>query len=535
METTESTEESQLRSLDVQPNSDGLGFTSEPFTSDSGPRSALRAAARAAAAAAAASATATTAKAAALATKTPAVYAEPSLLTAPFSNTLFGDPCTRPSLTHRIGHGRLGFEPVYVSCLAQDPCTTHDISSSSGPGHGYGRGTCSDSGSGPGHGYGRGTCSDSGSGPDRGSSPGHGYGQGTNSDSGPGPGRGSGPGHGYGQGTGSDSGSGPARGSGPGHGYGQGTGSDSASGPDHSFGQGTGPDSGPGPVPDSRPSPGCDHDPELSPYALSCCRNPRTDLIPNCVSWSHYGHWDTQKQPPWKFLQVSEPGARGLWKPHKVEGKCKILSETLPRGQCLLYNWEEERATNHLDQVPSMQDGSESFFFRHGHQGLLTMHLQSPMSFSTTQKDSYRPPGKHYQPVRGKREAMLEMLLHHQICKEVRSEQEPTRNHFEVESVTHHDYQKELVQAGPPAPTKPHDYCQEQPETFWIQRAPQLPGVSNIKTLDTPFRKNCSFSTPVPLSLGQPLSYEPETHSPQLGEISSLACQGGGGGRNTPV
>lgn len=101
--------------------------------------------------------------------------------------------------------------------------------------------------------------------------------------------------------------------------------------------------------------------------------------------------------------------------------------------------------------------------------------------------------------------------------------------------MTHHDYQKELVQAGPPAPTKPHDYCQEQPETFWIQRAPQLPGVSNIKTLDTPFRKNCSFSTPVPLSLGQPLSYEPETHSPQLGEISSLACQGGGGGRNTPV
>ncbi|KAK2506226.1 hypothetical protein MC885_011162, partial [Smutsia gigantea] len=175
----------------------------------------------------------------------------------------------------------------------------------------------------------------------------------------------------------------------------------------------------------------------------------------------------------------------------------------------------QSRATNQLDQVPSMQDGSESFFFRHGHQGLLTMHLQSPMSFSTTQKDSYRLPEKHYQPVRGKREAMLEMLLHHQICKEVQSEQEPTRNHSEVESVTHHDYRKELVQAGPPAPTKPHDYCQEQPETFWIQRAPQLPGVSNIKTLDTPFRKNCSFSTPVPLSLGQPLPYEPETHYPK--------------------
>lgn len=99
------------------------------------------------------------------------------------------------------------------------------------------------------------------------------------------------------------------------------------------------------------------------------------------------------------------------------------------------------------------------------------------------------------------------------------------------------------------SPSQPHDYRTEQPETFWIQRAPQLPvcerdqvfggrgrrrgeaalfwleswvcphsgsvlqGVSNIRTLDTPFRKNCSFSTPVPLSLGQPLPYEPEDYS----------------------
>ncbi|KAG8505998.1 Sperm-associated antigen 8, partial [Galemys pyrenaicus] len=232
------------------------------------------------------------------------------------------------------------------------------------------------------------------------------------------------------------------------------------------------------------------------------------------------------------------------------------------------------RATNHLDQVPSMQDGSESYFFRHGHQGLLTLQSQSPMSFSTTHKDSYQFPRNHHQPIRGKREAMLEMLLHHQICKEVQAEQETTRKHVEVESVTHRDYKKELVQTGPPAPTKPHDYRQEQPETFWKQRASQLPvcegdrvmvlgenkekrlffsglvrgsvlilalfqGVSNIKTFDTPFRKNCSFSTPVPLSLGQPLPYEPEDFSYHLGEISSLVCQGGGlgskGGRTTPT
>nr|XP_011746492.1 sperm-associated antigen 8 isoform X1 [Macaca nemestrina] len=482
METNESTEGSRSRSLDIQPSSEGLGPTSEPFpSSDDSPRSALAAAtAAAAAAASAAAATAafTTTKAAALSTKTPAPCSE---FMEPSSDpSLLGEPCAGPSFTHNIAHGSLGFEPGYVSCIAQDPCTTTDHSSNSDlvPG--------------------------SSSGPVLGSS----------SDAGHGSGSGSGPGHGSVPGSGSGSGPGcgsvPVSGSGPGHGSG----------------------SHPGPA--SGPGPGTGPDSELSPSIPPGFRNLGADRVPNYTSGSQHCPWEPQKQPPWEFLQVLEPGTRGLWKPPDIKGKPTIHYETLPRGQCLLYNWEEERATNHLDQVPSMQDGSESFFFRHGHRGLLTMQLKSPMPRSTTQKDSYQPPGNVYWPLRGKREAMLEMLLQHQIRKEVQAEQEPTRKLFEVESVTHHDYRMELVQSGTPAPAKPHDYRQEQPETFWIQRAPQLPGVSNIRTLDTPFRKNCSFSIPVPLSLGQLLPYEPENYPHQLGEISSLPCQrgrlGGGGG-----
>ncbi|KAI4007124.1 sperm associated antigen 8 [Homo sapiens] len=484
METNESTEgsRSRSRSLDIQPSSEGLGPTSEPFpSSDDSPRSALAAAtAAAAAAASAAAATAafTTAKAAALSTKTPAPCSE---FMEPSSDpSLLGEPCAGPGFTHNIAHGSLGFEPVYVSCIAQDTCTTTDHSSNPGPVPGSSSGPVLGSSSGAGHGSG------SGSGPGCGSVPG--------------------------------SGSGPGPGSGPG------------SGPGHGSGSHPGPASGPGP--DTGP------DSELSPCIPPGFRNLVADRVPNYTSWSQHCPWEPQKQPPWEFLQVLEPGARGLWKPPDIKGKLMVCYETLPRGQCLLYNWEEERATNHLDQVPSMQDGSESFFFRHGHRGLLTMQLKSPMPSSTTQKDSYQPPGNVYWPLRGKREAMLEMLLQHQICKEVQAEQEPTRKLFEVESVTHHDYRMELAQAGTPAPTKPHDYRQEQPETFWIQRAPQLPGVSNIRTLDTPFRKNCSFSTPVPLSLGKLLPYEPENYPYQLGEISSLPCPGGrlggGGGRMTP-
>ncbi|XP_069332685.1 sperm-associated antigen 8 isoform X1 [Eulemur rufifrons] len=521
---TESTEGSRWRSVDVEPSSEAQGPTSEPFpSSDGGPRSALATATTAAAAAtsaAEATAATNTAKAGALSTQAPAPYSE---LREPSDLSLIGEPQAGPSFTHKIGHGSLGFEPTHVSCITGDPCTTTDLNSipslipgsssapvpgsSSAPVPGSSSGPVPGSSCGPGHGSVFDSGSGSGSGPGHGSVPG----------SGSGPGRGSVPGSGSGPGNGSvpGSGSGPGRGSVPGSG------------------------SGPGPGPASRPGPGTSPGPERSPCTHSRFGNLTADLIPDYTCWSHHCHWEPQKQPPWEFLQVSEPGARGLWKPSEVKGKPKVFCEMLPRGQCLLHNWEEERATNHLDQVPRMQDGSESYFFRHGHQGLLTMQLQSPMPSSTTQKDSYQPPGNPYRPLRGKREAMLEMLLHHQICKEVQAEQEPTKKLFEVESVTHHDYRRELAHAGPPAPTKPHDYRWEQPETFWIQRAPQLPGVSNIRTLDTPFRKNCSFSTPVPLSLGQPLPYESENYLHQLGEISSLACQGrgqgGGAGRTTPV
>ncbi|XP_005078949.1 sperm-associated antigen 8 [Mesocricetus auratus] len=433
METAESTEES--RSLDAQPSSEGLQSTSEPILSSSGsPRSPRRSGAVTA----------------------PDVLCGSArrpypVLTEHSSDSLLEATCPG---SRQIGHGRFGYQPLYVSYVPRKPCAT-DHSSTPAPTSSY---PCcsSDHSSGP--------CSGSGSGPTSGPAP--------------------------------------------------------------------APEPAPAPAPEPAPAPKpADSEPKVSASIPQWFRSIPPDLLP----WSQYCYYEPYQQP-WEPLQVGEPGVRGPWKPPGVERKpelCKIL----PRGQCLLYNWEEERATNHLDQIPRLQDGSESYFFRHGHQGLLSTQFQSPMPSSTIQKDSYRPPRYVCQPLRGEREARLERLLHHQICKEVQAEQEPSRMLFEAKSVTHGDYRAKLVQTGPPAPTKPHDYRQEQPETFWLQRAPQLQGVSNIRTLDTPFRKNCSFSTPVPLSLGQPLPYELDNFPHQTGAMSSLACQGGGqgyGGARTP-
>ncbi|XP_015860107.1 sperm-associated antigen 8 isoform X3 [Peromyscus maniculatus bairdii] len=395
METTESTEESRSRSLEVHPSSEGLETTSEPIPSSGGsPKSALEA------------------------VTVPGVLCKEahgpySVLTEPSSDSLPEASCPR---SHQIGHGRFGYQPLYISYIPRNPCATDPSSSpvptSSYPGHSSGH----SSGPGSGSGSGVGQSSDTGQssrGPISGPALAHG------------PGLASGPGP-------ADSGPGPAD-----------------SGPGHKFSSGV-------------------------PQGF---QNPPPDL-PYSSTWERY-YCCVPCHQPWEPLQVSEPGVRGTWKPPEVERKSEFLCKTRPRGQCLLYNWDEE--------------GSVKLCWR----------------CSCTTRSGLR-------------------------SEEVRAEQEPPRKLFEAESVTHHDYRAKLVQTGPPAPTKPHDYRQEQPETFWTQRAPQLPGVSNIRTLDTPFRKNCSFSTPVPLSLGQPLPYELESFPHQMGVMSSLSCQGGGQGCGGP-
>uniref|UniRef100_A0ABM5FUX9 Sperm-associated antigen 8 n=1 Tax=Pogona vitticeps TaxID=103695 RepID=A0ABM5FUX9_9SAUR len=180
------------------------------------------------------------------------------------------------------------------------------------------------------------------------------------------------------------------------------------------------------------------------------------------------------------------------------------------RGKCLVDNWQEERATNHLDRVPSLDGGSEGFVYRHGHRGLLSLDVLAGSATSTTMKDSYRRPRRTGLPVRGQRQAMLEWCLYQKHSKDVFEEQVATSHPpMDAKSVTRQDYGREGFLSVPPAPTKPHDYRLEQPRTFWTEHARQVPGVSAIRTSDMPFRKCATFTTPVTEYLDQPMPYDP--------------------------
>ncbi|XP_028916600.1 sperm-associated antigen 8 isoform X2 [Ornithorhynchus anatinus] len=75
----------------------------------------------------------------------------------------------------------------------------------------------------------------------------------------------------------------------------------------------------------------------------------------------------------------------------------------------------------------------------------------------------------------------------------------------EYRSVTHRDYQQAGTLLRSPTPSQPHYYQLEEPETYWFQRAKDIRGVGTIQGLKPSFRRNSSFTTPVPLALSHHL------------------------------
>uniref|UniRef100_A0A8C9FZU3 Sperm-associated antigen 8 n=1 Tax=Pavo cristatus TaxID=9049 RepID=A0A8C9FZU3_PAVCR len=208
--------------------------------------------------------------------------------------------------------------------------------------------------------------------------------------------------------------------------------------------------------------------------------------------------------------KVLVPATKDLPEVQAEQLRCNV-----PRGTCLIHNWQEERATNHLDNVVPPELGSEGFAHRHGHRGLLApLHPPVSLPCSTT-KDAFRPPYRIPLLARGQREAMLERMLYQKYQQELMEEIHPPPGPMETLSTTHRDFQAGGFQPTPPPATQLHNYHMEQPHSFWLEQAHSVPGVTCIRTGDSPFRRNAAFSTPITEYLEQPLPYEAASHWPQ--------------------
>ncbi|NXG66259.1 SPAG8 protein, partial [Hemiprocne comata] len=173
-------------------------------------------------------------------------------------------------------------------------------------------------------------------------------------------------------------------------------------------------------------------------------------------------------------------------------------SGMVTRGSCLIHNWQEERATNHLDLMPDQEPGNEGFTHRHGHHGLLIQQSLSWPTNTTTMKDDYHPP--HHVQLLGQGEdepppegCGVYSASRKEMLEETCSSQMPT----ELVSTRHQDHHARGCQFTPLPPT-------EGPLHF-----SPLQHVTSIRSGDSPFRRNAAFSTPITEYLEQPLSCGP--------------------------
>lgn len=162
-------------------------------------------------------------------------------------------------------------------------------------------------------------------------------------------------------------------------------------------------------------------------------------------------------------------------------------------GKTLLDNWVEERQCEEFDKSDSI---NVSQLHKRGHKGILTTDFDAKPEGLSTVRYSYRNPETLGVRQIGLRQQLLQEELIRQVSAEVDQEFNPPPPTVEYLSTTKKDFSKEFTPIVK-LPTRDHDVKTEQPATFWLEKAEEVHGVSQVRTKDTPFRKNAAFSTPI--------------------------------------
>ncbi|XP_018600246.1 sperm-associated antigen 8 [Scleropages formosus] len=200
---------------------------------------------------------------------------------------------------------------------------------------------------------------------------------------------------------------------------------------------------------------------------------------------------------------------RGTFAEKTSQGRMMKSSEDVvvgkkSRAKCLLHNWVEERATASLDK--------EENIHKRGHKGILTLDFLSKFQGVSAVKAAFTPPRGPGVREKGIREELLKKQLYETIGEKVLEEFNFIPSSTEYVSSAKRDYDVEGFESTIPPPSQEHDYRNEEAITFWSDNHDKITGVSAVRTRDTPFKKNCTFSTPISEQLFEdmPRTLEPD-------------------------
>jgi len=167
-------------------------------------------------------------------------------------------------------------------------------------------------------------------------------------------------------------------------------------------------------------------------------------------------------------------------------------------GRCLLENWVEERATQHLETTDiNKNEVNCAKLHQNGHNGLLTLDSDAKASKATTVRTSYAKPTFPQVANEGKRYQKLKSQMYDECVKEVSETFFPAPPKRELISIKQQDFDDENFKFIPPKPENPHSLYHESPTTFWSENLNKISGVSQARVPNAPFNKNTAFSKPL--------------------------------------
>ncbi|XP_030625079.1 sperm-associated antigen 8 [Chanos chanos] len=111
---------------------------------------------------------------------------------------------------------------------------------------------------------------------------------------------------------------------------------------------------------------------------------------------------------------------------------------------------------------------------------------------------------------KGLRSELLEKYLLQKISEQVTAEFNPEPPTTEFCSTMKADYTVEGFQSVTPPSSTERTYATEQAITFWSDNWQRVQGVTAVQTLDSPFKRNATFSTPIGLQMGEDTPYVPD-------------------------
>ncbi|XP_055056967.2 sperm-associated antigen 8 isoform X1 [Misgurnus anguillicaudatus] len=181
-----------------------------------------------------------------------------------------------------------------------------------------------------------------------------------------------------------------------------------------------------------------------------------------------------------------------------------VNEENKTDGRSLLGNWVEEvryhsfikiqkqRATALLDR-----SGPDSSINKNGHMGILTMDVTAKVQGVSTFRSAFDTPQSFGVRKKGRRTELLEKDLIKRISDQIHAELNPDPPANEWSSVSKSDFRVEGFKSVQALLTKDHNYTTDQAITFWSENYQKIQGMTAIKTKDSPFKRNATFSTPI--------------------------------------